>query len=81
MRRYYLSLINFIRFTMAEAIITWIIALPSIAIILVSLTDQLVTEENVYKIIQENPQNATKNNVQINPLPQNSLVDINIGKN
>ncbi len=65
---------------MAEAIITWIIALPSIAIILVSLTDQLVTEENVYKIIQENPQNATKNNVQINPLPQNSLVDINIGK-
>lgn len=80
MRRYYLSLINFIRFTMAEAIITWIIALPSIAIILVSLTDQLVTEENVYKIIQENPQNATKNNVQINPLPQNSLVDINIGK-
>ena len=80
MRRYYLSLINFIRFTIAEAIITWIVALPSIAVILVSLTDRLVTEENVYKMIQEKPENATKNNVQVNPLPQISLVDINIGK-
>jgi len=40
---------------MAEAIITWIIALPSIAIILISLADQLITEENVFKIVQQNP--------------------------
>jgi len=69
-------LVSFVGFTKAEAIITWIIILPSILIILISVADQLFTEENVFKIIPNNQQVGTKSTVQVNPIPQSSFVEI-----
>lgn len=43
LRSQYVHLLNFIRLSTAEAIITWIIILPSIGAILLSLADQLIT--------------------------------------
>ena len=44
---YYIAIRNFVKFGIAQAIITWILAIPAISIIIVSLSDQLINEKTV----------------------------------
>lgn len=60
------NLINFMRFCYVEAILTWVIAVPSIIITLFSLADQLITEENVYKFVLTNENSRQTAKIQPN---------------
>ncbi len=56
MQTYIYTIVNFVRYSMFQAIITWILAIPAIIIILISLTDQFVTENTIAIINLGNPQ-------------------------
>lgn len=68
------ALLNWIRFSAAEAVITWIITLPCISVIMVSFFSQILTEENANKLTPGNIQPVKP--TQVNPVPQSSIVSI-----
>jgi len=75
MKDQYNAIRNFVRFSYAQAIITWILAIPSVCIIIISLTDQLINENTVnYMGIPYNTQGPPQRTMTaVQPIPMNMM--------
>ena len=73
LRSFVRSTRDFVRYSTAEAVITWIISIPAVSIIILGLTDQLLNENTVEQMGQLIAVSAgpTKNTIQVNPINQN----------